>query len=223
MILMDGRRDNRMFRFPESFSLVLPDECAADFRAPLVMLLHDLGSNRDQWTYGANQDALTEKHHMAFLIPDGRRSCFLDMQEGPAWNRYLRDELWDDISSQFNVDGTVRRVIGIGTGALGAISLASEGRFDAVALEPDVGSVTAPLPERWPRQQEWIGVFGASGEKWLSSVAGSTGLLIAEQPIAKEILELGSWKKVKPEGKTIGRMLEQALRYLSGDSEEVGV
>ena len=93
MLTVHGWQRAKTLGFPVRYDLALPDAALEGARVPVTLLLHDLGQGLTQWRDQARLARLVEGFQVALLMPEGRRSCFVDMAHGPQWNAFLRREL----------------------------------------------------------------------------------------------------------------------------------
>ena len=115
------------------FNLVLPEDCTGD--VPVVMLLHGLSGNQDEWLENCPLQKLAAQYSVAFLLPDGSKSWYCDMKYGDPFCSYIRDELLDYARSVFPLSRQREKtfVAGLSMGAYGALKMAlgAPGRFAA--------------------------------------------------------------------------------------------
>lgn len=102
---------------------------------------------------------------MALVIPDGRRTCFLDLAHGPCWNTFLHQELLPQLCSSLPCDASNLSVLGVGTGALGALMLARAG-LSCALIDPCTTDVLSRDSMRWPREEEWLSLFDGQTPVW---------------------------------------------------------
>lgn len=218
MIVLDARARTECLGFPNAYTLLLPERAVKGKRFPLILCLHDLGQDRWQCMRKANPEEFVEKSGVAVILPDGRRSCFLNMAHGPRWNDYLLQGLIGQACDTFPLEKGRVGVIGTGTGALGALMLARRG-VSCALVEPEIRDVTDRDEMRWPREEEWRGVLEERREDWQAShwkkIQGTmTGNKIALDR-TETILELFHWKKICCENDS-GKAWESALTDLAG-------
>ena len=217
MLMMDGWMRSSVLHLPVQYTVALPQKALRGERAPLILLLHDLGEGRDQWRDTVRLAMLVEKHQLALVMPDGRRSCFQDMAHGPQWNTWLTSELPDCLGSTLCVNGVQVGAVGIGIGALGAFRFAAERKTDAcAAIDPSADTVLAWHADEWPHQREWEGVFG-SGDKWdREKMAQTHGLMLGQaDKLAQCVRTLGvtPWRQDAREQTELEAQLDYALAY----------
>ena len=165
----------------------------------MVLLLHGLGRGREEWIHSVRLEMLTEEYGLALVLPEGRRSCFLDMREGPCWNTYLREDLIPALRQQLCLSDAPPAVIGLDSGALGALQLAAKAGLFCAAIDPDPVSPFVCQPSRWPLETEWAGVFEGGEADWTKErFAGVRGVVIGEPQLAKDFRNafgLESWEE----------------------------
>ncbi len=104
MIVVDGRARTNYLKFPNAYTLLLPERAGKGERMPFVLCLHDLGQDRWQCLREMDAQELVERLGIALVLPDGRYSCFLNMAHGPRWNDYLGQELPAQLCHTFALD-----------------------------------------------------------------------------------------------------------------------
>ena len=199
MLVIDAKARAQCLNFPNAHTVLLHDEALEGKCAPLVLCLHDLGYDREEFKSQARLAVLTERYAVALTMPDGRRSCFLNMAHGPRWNDYLSRDLLPLLCRTFPVNGDRVGVIGLGTGALGALQLARQG-LPCVLIEPEVGDAVEYHSSRWPSETEWRGVFEGRGADWQPQLwKDVTGAMVGgEASLAHTAVQLGlhHWAKI---------------------------
>lgn len=105
------------------FNLVLPEGCAGDL--PVVLLLHGLSGNQDQWLDNCRVQKLADQYRMAFVMADGAKSWYCDMKYGDPYCTHIRDELMDYVRSVFPVSKQREKTFaaGLSMGAYGALKM----------------------------------------------------------------------------------------------------
>lgn len=217
MIVMNCHTRSSVLHFAAEYSLALPDTAVLGEGVPAALLLHDLGEGREQWLYGAGLQKLTEETGFAFVIPEGRRSCFQNMAEGPQWEDYLVRELLPAAAERNGLKTDACPVIGIGAGALGAFRLAADHGFYCAALEPVCEPAFAyGCPEWAGGEKEWAGVFKGREKEWDRALfAAARGVLVGSgQRIASAAKRLGlnGWKQVETDSTDPAALLSAAMR-----------
>ena len=155
MMMLDSWMNSKILHFPVKYNVYLPDATAEGEAFPLALLLHDLGHGREQFMFQARLEKLVEHYQVGLVVPEGRRSCFLNMAHGPQWADWLGAELIPWLQQTVCV-GECVGVIGVGSGGLGALSLV---QLHAVLIDPDLQASKKWDPQRWPHKKEWLGVF----------------------------------------------------------------
>lgn len=216
MILLHGHTDAPSLHFPADYVLALPDTAAEGCRPPLALLLHDLGKSSEQWLYSVRPEYVVDSTGTALLIPEGRRSCFLNMAMGPAWGDYLQKDLLPAVKKQVCLSAAPPVVIGKGSGALGALQFATAMECFCALLDPDTVSPFIWDSAVWPKGKEWAGVFAGLQEHWKPACfARVQGTLIGEDEAidrAVSVFGLGSWSRHPAAGLTLEEKLLLALR-----------
>lgn len=160
MLILRGRQSGTRLGIPLHYALVLPEEALSGERYPLILCLHDLGQSGE--TLLPRLSGLADELHVGILLPDGRRSCFADMAHGPCWATALATDVLGRLQVSLRILLDRAGVIGIGTGALGAMQLAKRARaarFVCATVNPALDTPFAWDEKRWPSQGEWLGVF----------------------------------------------------------------
>ncbi len=218
MIVVDARVHAKYLNFTNAYTLFIPEAMADGKRFPLVLCLHDLEKDRWRCMQKGNLEELAERLEVALVMPDGRRSCFLNMAHGPRWNDYLLQELAVQLCNTFPIESGNVGVIGAGTGALGALALAGQG-IPCVLVEPEIRDIEGRDSRRWPREAEWRGVFEGRREYWKPSYWQDVYGVIAGGEVAvnrtEELLELFHWKKLYYEDSS-GEQWAAGLTELAG-------
>lgn len=218
MLMMEGWMPSSTLHFPVRYTLALPAPTASGERVPAVFLLHDLTQGADVWRDHARLAMLVEKHRLALVMPEGRRSCFLDMAYGPCWNMWLREELPAVLGTQLCLDTARAGFVGVGTGALGVMQLAAEdrqARFACVAIDPDVLSPFGRTQNLWPNEHEWTGVFFDKQEMWRPErFAGTRGALMGSTAArAAQRYGLHDWTRLETRRGGLEAKLDGAIEY----------
>lgn len=160
MLILRGRQSGTCLGIPLHYTLTLPGEALSGERYPLILCLHDLGQSGE--TLLPRVSGLADELHVGILLPDGRRSCFADMAHGPCWATALATDVLSRLQASLRILPERAGVIGIGTGALGAMQLARRAkaaRFVCAAVNPALDTPFAWDEKRWPNHGEWLGVF----------------------------------------------------------------
>lgn len=215
MIFLQGWAHSPSLHFPAEYDLALPRRALTGGRPQMVLLLHGLGSGREEWIHSVRLETLTEEYGLALVLPEGRRSCFLDMREGPCWNAYLREDLIPALRRQLCLSDAPPAVIGLDSGALGALQLASNAGLFCAAIDPDSKSPFVRQPSRWPLETEWAGVFEGGEADWRKeNFADVRGVVVGEPQLAKDFRNafgLESWEERPAPGADLEQKLRLAL------------
>ena len=213
MLLIEGRCDSRILRFPCNYDVLLPNAALTGARCPSALWLHDLGEDRHALFHEAAPGRLVDELSLALILPEGRRSCFLNMAHGPRWHDFLALELIPLIGETLTVDGGKTGVIGKRAGALGALALAKRG-LPCALIRPETYDVDGWDCRRWPIEGEWKGVFEGQADQWRSGQwQGAKGLLL-DGDAAEERFGLSHWQRsaaaVDP-----AEALREAMRFIA--------
>lgn len=171
MLILNGQQGGTSLGIPLHYMLVLPKEALLGNSYPLILCLHDLGQSSEVLLHQLSLALLSDEAHAAILIPDGRRSCFVDMAHGPCWATALGNDVLSRLQAIFHIRTECAGVIGIGTGALGAIQIAKKTertRFVCAMVDPAMETPFIWDDKLWPSRQEWLGVFDGKQEEWLA-------------------------------------------------------
>lgn len=224
MIVVDARARTNYLKFPNAYTLLLPERAGKGERLPFVLCLHDLGQDRWQCMREMDAQELVERLGIALVLPEGRYSCFLNMAHGPCWNDYLGQELPAQLCHTFALDREKTGVLGAGAGALGALELAKKGIPCALA-EPGISDALTCGSRYWPNKAQWCGALKGREADWQPSrwqavqgvMAGSKKAL----DDAERTLGLSHWKKLYCEADA-GKSWEAALTQLAARMETQG-
>lgn len=221
MILLEGTRRSQTLNFPNAYTVLLPDAPRAGERFPLVLCLHDLGEDRQSMAYAIHSATLPGQMRTALVIPDGRRSCFLDMAHGPRWNAYLERELLPALCASMPCDSSRLSVLGLGAGALGALALARRG-LPCVLIDPCTQDPLARNAMRWPCEAEWLSLFEGREAQWQPGPWDEgDGLLLGNpQALTAAAAQLGlrRWRAEPSEAKR-SDLLARALEWLENEAK----
>lgn len=59
----------------------------------LLILLHGLTGNNQQWPVRTDLAAIADKYNLVLVLPDGQRSFWIDQEYGLAWGEWVGQEL----------------------------------------------------------------------------------------------------------------------------------
>lgn len=233
MIWIQGDTRPRHLGFPMHYGVVLPDAACHGQDFPAVLCLHDMGEDGSAFLKKARMEALVERYGLALILPDGRFSCFMDMAHGPAWGRALAQGLLPTIQTTFAVRTGRYGVLGVGTGAFGAVHLAASDQQCMAAC----AAIDLPMDllNRYAQGEltpagEWPAVFGSVGEEnrqqtCLQKVLSGDGVpplcLIDSNGQAPELVRslaqsrLDIQARALPEQAGFEEKLDAALSYLA--------
>lgn len=221
MIVVDSRMQTKYLNFTNAYTLLLPERAVKGERFPLILCLHDLGGDRWQCMREMDTEDLVERLGIALVLPDGRRSCFLNMAHGPRWSDYLAQELLVRLCHTFPLERQKTGVVGVGAGALGALALARQG-IPCALTEPRLGEALSCDGSCWLRAAEWSSVLEGCEAQWnpthweavQGTLAGSKEAL----DDADRALGLSHWKKLYCKGDA-GERWAVTLTELAGRME----
>ena len=213
MLLIEGRYDARTLHFPCNYDVLLPDAALNGARCPAALWLHDLGEDRHTLLHEAAPGRLVDELGLALILPEGRRSCFLNMAHGPRWHDFLALELIPLMSVTFPVDREKTGVIGKGAGALGALALAKRG-LPCTLIRPEVCDADGWDRQRWPHEGEWKGVFEGQADAWQSGQWQSAKGLLLDGGAAAARFDLSHWQRGEA-GSDPAEALREAMRFIA--------
>ncbi len=216
MLLMNGSiLHSDVLHFPEQYAVALPRKAVDGARVPLALVLHDLGAGREDVLHNVRLERLVEETQTALVLPEGRRSCFLDMAHGPRWSAFLKDELLPVLHAQMGLDTSDPLAAGIGAGALGALRLAADGGMRAALIDPVLEDAFGWNKARWPKQAEWLSVFEDRQEEWKpEALRAARGLLVGSAETLDGCMPRlsGDWARATQDGDLESKLLT-ALSY----------
>ena len=153
------------------FNLILPEDCWED--VPLVVLLHGLSGNQDDWVVNCPLDKLLSERKMAALLPDGQKSWFCDMKYGNPYATYIAEELIDYVRSVFPVTKAREKTFaaGLSMGGYGALKLTLRWpeRFAACGALSGAADIYARFA-LGDRHDQGVAIWG---EDYLNVIPGS--------------------------------------------------
>lgn len=153
------------------FNLVLPEDCGDD--VPLVLLLHGLSGNQDDWLRRCPIEKHLADRKMAAVLPDGQKSWFCDMKYGGNYAQYIAEELIDYVRATFPVTEKREKTFaaGLSMGGYGALKFALRwpDRFAACGAMSGAADIYARF-KLGDRHVQGISIWG---EDYLSVIPGS--------------------------------------------------
>jgi S-formylglutathione hydrolase FrmB len=167
MALVEAHWSSPTLRKKVGTTLLLPDVGKPPF--PVFYLLHGLSDDHTIWTRYTRLEQYVRQLPLVVVMPDGFRGFYTDNANGPAYARYIADDLTGFVERHFPVKTTrsARCIGGLSMGGYGAlrIALAHPDRYVSAnshsgavgygdTFDPKTGSV---LPE-W----EFRNIFGHS-------------------------------------------------------------
>lgn len=232
MICIQGQARPQFLGFPSSFLVMLPDAASLGRAFPAVLCLHDVGRDSSWFHLNARMEAMVEKHRLALILPDGRNSCFADMEQGPSWGKALAEGLMPLVRNTFPMKDGEAGILGVGTGGWAAARLSAQRPrlFTACATV----DMTPYLAEQYACGEltgpgEWAAIFGepekmsvqdASLIHWINPNAPAC-CLIGDAPDVRRFYDDLSRKGAKPHRAALDtdadfeEKMEAALSYLS--------
>lgn len=112
--------------------VVFPKNIGED-KIPCLFLLHTDGSSPMEVVRRYDIETLSERLHMAVVLPTGHRSCFCNLEYGAAYNDYLTQELLQKVRITFGCISERREdtfICGMGTG--------EKGVYEALKKHPEL-------------------------------------------------------------------------------------
>lgn len=151
-------------------ALVVVPEAAAEFRLPVLYLLHGYGGSQTAWQEITDLRPLAERHAMIIVCPDGENSWYWDSPVNPAsrFETFVAEELpqWIDARYPTLADREGRAVAGLSMGGHGALWLAIRHRGTFGAAGSMSGGVDIrPFPDNWEMKRQ-LGERDAHPEVW---------------------------------------------------------
>jgi len=136
--------------------VILPEKGAGPF--PVYYLLHGLSDDCHAWTRRSSIERYAENFPFAIVMPDGFRSFYTDNAEGPAYGRYILDDVLGFVERTFPVqrERTGRCIGGLSMGGYGALRLALSRPDLFISANSHSGALEAG---RGVREQESFGEF----------------------------------------------------------------
>jgi len=104
--------------------VIVPNKGGGPF--PVMYLLHGLSDDYTMWHRRTRIEWYAEKYPMIVVMPDGYRGWYTNNEQGPAYARYLGEELPAFIERTFHAraSGKARCIGGLSMGGYGALRLA---------------------------------------------------------------------------------------------------
>lgn len=130
---------------------------------PTFYLLHGLSDDHTIWMRRTRIEVYAEKYPITIVMPDGYRGFYTDNEEGPAYARYIAEDVlgFTERTFQVKTTGKARAIGGLSMGGYGAlrIALAHPQLFTSCTSHSGAlmrGAITYTKPE----QAEMRRVFG---------------------------------------------------------------
>lgn len=122
--------DATFLRLPDEFRVIVPSSGELkDMK--VLLLLHGMHGNCDDWINFTNIIRLAETHHVAVIMPSARNSFYTDMVYGEPYYREITEE----------VMGLARRMFGFSTkrenNMIAGLSMGGFGAFKIAFNNPD--------------------------------------------------------------------------------------
>lgn len=107
-------------------SVILPEVGRPPF--PVFYLLHGLSDNHTTWHRRTRVEWYVRDLPLIVVMPDGQRGFYTDNDAGPAYGRYIAEELVAFVERNFPArpDRSARHIGGHSMGGYGAVRLALE-------------------------------------------------------------------------------------------------
>ncbi|OHV08464.1 alpha/beta hydrolase [Kushneria phosphatilytica] len=159
MALLNCRFHSDVLDMETTLTALVPEH--AERPSPVLYLLHGLSDDDSSWLRQTSLERYAEAYGLAVIMPRVERSYYTDMARGPAWYRFLSEEL--PVVSQRLFPISQRReetfVAGLSMGGYGAFkwALRDPERFAAAAsLSGSLDIVAVGQREAPPPEYPWI-------------------------------------------------------------------
>ena len=153
------------------FNVILPDQVTEDI--PVVLLLHGLSGNQDEWLRYTSIERYANKFEMAMVMPAAEKSWYCDMKHGAKYYTYITQELMEYTKKIFPLSKKREKnfVAGLSMGGYGAlkIALAESDRFAACGAFSGAVDIHARFA-LGDRHEQGIAIWG---EDYLNVIPGS--------------------------------------------------
>ena len=150
MALAHLRWSSDLLRRKVETFVYLPENHSPPF--PTLYLLHGLSDDASVWPRFTNLEQEAEKTGLAIVMPDGQRSFYTDAETGPAWGRFIGEELIQrmEIFFPLKAHSSARGIGGLSMGGYGALRAALTYPDTFVSAHSHSGALlrgSEPLPE----------------------------------------------------------------------------
>lgn len=124
MALVELRWSSALLRRKVETYLYLPENHPPPY--PTLYLLHGLTDDASVWARFTDLEKEAEETGLAIVMPDGQRGFFTDAEEGPAWGRFIGEELIQRMEMFFPLlsEARFRAIGGLSMGGYGALRAA---------------------------------------------------------------------------------------------------
>ena len=143
-------------------AVVVPDGAEEGLKYPVLYLLHGYGGSHLTWPGICDLRALSERHGMIFVCPDGENSWYWDSPLDPRsqFETFVSQELVDWVDAHYPTlpcrEG--RAITGLSMGGHGALWVALRHRERFGAAGATAGGVDIrPFPDSWEMQKYFAG------------------------------------------------------------------
>lgn len=165
MALCDVHWTSRVLDKKVGAYVILPDVGSPPF--PVYYLLHGLSDDYTAWVRRSRIEWYVRELPLIVVMPDGYRGFYTDNHEGPAYAKYIGEELVTFVERHFPADPRreARCIGGLSMGGYGALRLALgyPDRYASANSHSGAlmhGSMTAPRPDGPMGVTEFRHIFG---------------------------------------------------------------
>lgn len=151
-------------------TVVVPDGAEEGLKYPVLYLLHGYGGSHLTWPGICDLRALSERHGMIFVCPDGENSWYWDSPLDPRsqFETFVSQELVDWVDAHYPTlpcrEG--RAITGLSMGGHGALWVALRHRERFGAAGATAGGVDIrPFPDSWEMKKQ-LGPRDENPERW---------------------------------------------------------
>jgi putative tributyrin esterase len=146
-----------------AMSVIVPDSGAGPF--PVFYLLHGLSDDHTAWARQTSVERYVKDLPLIVAMPDGFRSFYTDHAQGPAYGRYMMEDVIGFVERVFpaRADRAGRCIGGLSMGGYGALRLALAHPESFISANSHSGALQAGRGVReFDRQPEFLRAFGTS-------------------------------------------------------------
>jgi len=181
MALMECRFFSKTLGLSTAMNVILPSEANPGSRPPaLLYLLHGWSDDHTIWERRTSIERYVADYPLAIVMPAVNKSFYCDMAYGPAYWKFISEEVPTLVKTWFNVssDRGNTFVAGISMGGYGAFKLALTfpDRFAAAASLSGALDIARHIHDEieQPRLNEYLAIFGHT-----DNIPGSENDLLA--------------------------------------------